>query len=75
MSKMPLAWHKECLANIYGSLKRKKDKLEQLQKEVDKCTQEATFYHVQIHEAEVQGKDVFDSDLFLKKQKHHYVKN
>lgn len=72
--KMTIAWHKESLSNTYKSLERKKAQLEQLQKEIDRGAQEATFYHVQVHEAEVQGKDGFDSDLFLKKQKGLYVK-
>jgi len=74
MSKMPLAWHKECLSNTYKSLERKKEQLANLEKEVAKDLQKATFYHVQLREAERQGKDGFDSDLFMKKERHHYIK-
>lgn len=72
--KMSILWHKECLANTYKSFERKKERLEQLQKEVDRDLQQVTFYHVQVHEAEVAGKDGFDSDLFMKKQRGLYTK-
>jgi len=71
--KQPIAWHKECLSNIYKSLERKKARLEQLQAEVDRDAKSATFYHVQVHEAETAKEDGFDSDLYLKNEKHFYV--
>lgn len=74
MAKMSLKWHKDCLKNIYSSLERKKVQLEALKEEVSKLSNEAGFYHVQIHEAEASKKDGFDSELFMKKIKHYYIK-
>ena len=71
---MSLDWHKESLSNTYKALERKKAQLEQLQKDVERDAQRATFYHIQVREAEIVGKDGFDSELYLQKQKHHYIK-
>jgi len=71
--KMSIEWHKESLANTYKSLERKKTQLEQLQKEVDRDLKNANFYHVQVMNAERQGKDGFDSDKFMKSAKKDFV--
>lgn len=73
MAKQSMEWHKQCLKNRYASVGEKKKKLAWLMAEVDRDEKENTFYHLQIHEADKQGKDGFNADLFMKKQRHHYI--
>lgn len=73
MSKMNLDWHKNCLKNTYSHLERLKRQLEELQDVIKRNEQECTFYHVQVHNAEVEKKDGFDSELYMKKVRHLYI--
>ena len=72
--KMSIEWHKQALENTYNYLEKRKAELERLRADVELSEQRAMFYHVQVHEAEKQGKDGFDDERFIIKQKHHYIK-
>lgn len=73
--KFSIEWHKECLYNWKKSLERKEQELERKKREAEKMLQSILFYEEQIRKAEKQGKDGFDSELFLKKLRLQREKN
>lgn len=68
ITKFPLEWHRECLANHRATISRQQVELERLKAEVQRSVVEAEFYAVQIEEAERRGMDGFDKDRLLIKK-------
>lgn len=68
MAKMPLAWHKKNLAAVQAYHAREKQKLEDMQKQVDRILNDMVFLSAQCRAAEEAGKDGFDAEKYLKKK-------
>ncbi len=65
--KMPIAWHKQCLANQKSYLENEKKRLVSMMNNVERIGDEIRFYEFQIIEAEEHGKDGFDQDKYGRK--------
>lgn len=62
--KQTVEWHKGCLDRRQDSLKYKIAKLQELQSEVEKDTQDLALYQAQIDLASKENKDSFDRDKY-----------
>ena len=62
--KEPIAWHKECLANLGISMEHTLRQVEQLQCTLQRIAEEYAVYRAQIKRAEAEGRDGFDSEKF-----------
>lgn len=66
MPKMSLDWHKHCYSNSVKTALSMCEELKRLEIRCSRIIEENIFYNRQIHTAEIQGKDGFDSERFLK---------
>jgi hypothetical protein len=64
--KNPIAWHKQCLANMRLGNERSKAELKRLQETVSRNEAWINDYDKQILRAELTGKEAFDSDRYGK---------
>ena len=62
--KMPIAWHKERLANMGLSMERTLRQVEQLQRTLERLADEHAVLREQIKRAEAEGRDGFDEEKF-----------
>ena len=62
--KMPIAWHKERLANLGLSMEQILRQVQQLQCRLERLAHEHAVYREQIKRAEAEGRDGFDRDKF-----------
>lgn len=69
MSKMPLKWHEDCLANMRISLGQKVDARIRLDSEIQRLQDEIRTLDAQIDTARERGFEAFDDDRFLKPRK------
>jgi len=67
--KSTLKWHQECLDNQKLYLNKKQQQLKQLEQETTRLHLDITFLEYQINSAKEIGKDGFDSDRYLQKQR------
>lgn len=67
MSKMPIAWHEECLKARLSSLELDRERLNRLQSSIDRSEDAIRVLSEQIEEAKRQNKDGFDADRFMKR--------
>ena len=64
MTKMPVSWHKECLANSESWSAETECRIRSLQAELQKAREEQAIYRAQIKQAEAEGRDRFDRERF-----------
>jgi len=69
MSKMPMAWHEECLKNSHAYLTALERRAIEAQKDVDALRCRIEFEMAQFQEAERRGLDGYDSDRFMQPKK------
>ena len=69
MSAMPVGWHEGNLKNFENYLERKQNELIELEKEVKDMHIEAAFRRHQIATAKAKGKESFDGERYLAKDK------
>ena len=62
--KMPVSWHRECLANSESWLVQIGREIQTLQKALEKAREEQAIYRAQIKRAEAEGRDGFDREKF-----------
>lgn len=62
--RMPIAWHKERLANSESWSAETECRIRSLQAELQKAREMQTFYRAQIERAEAEGRDKFDEEKF-----------
>lgn len=67
--KMPIAWHKDCLANQRRHYASLKVQIERLENEYAMGQKNINAYDAQIIEAELRGVDEFDRKKFGFKRK------
>jgi hypothetical protein len=64
--KMPIKWHKECLRNMMATAYERSAVSERAISEEKKIWNEVKILKEQIVKAEIQGKDGFDADRFMR---------
>jgi len=67
--KKKLAWHEECLRNVHDAWIRARESEIQARMECIRLANEVAFRQRQIMEARKQGKEEFDADKFLSKER------
>jgi hypothetical protein len=63
--KMPMEWHRQCLANQRQSFRDHLRRLEQAQASVQRALKDLAFYEEQIREAEKNELNGFDCTRFM----------
>ena len=64
MSAQPLAWHRQCFANVLKTLEDEEANLQRVQERVAGLRASANLYREQIEAAEREGKEAFDSERY-----------
>ena len=62
--KMPVSWHRECLANSESWSAETECRIQSLQAELRKAREEQAIYRAQIERAEAEDRDGFDREKF-----------
>lgn len=73
MSKMTIDWHIKCLENSEESLKLLVQQITSMTEEMKRQRKQNTFKKKQISAALQKGKDGFDDELFMKKEKMEFM--
>ena len=67
--KQPISWHKECLKNLTRSAQEKIAAAQRAQADAERICRDVETLQMQITNAELAGKDGFDSEKYMVKRK------